>query len=354
MKNRLIWKLLAINLPVIGSVILVVWFAIDYLAADYFAVLMEKYHIAPTESHQMFVEAIHRYLIQASLIALGLAAVLSFFLTRAVLHPLSRIAEVTERVASGDYTARTGISSGDEVGQLGKAFDQMADSLEEIEQLRKTMIVDIAHELRTPLTSIRGYLEGLSDGVIPASKKTFEMLEQEILRLVRLINDLQQLTRADAAGAYLHREKVHLPELVGQILELYRHDFRNREISINTRFDEAVTYVQADRDKLMQALRNLIQNAWQYTPPGGDVEISAENVADGIMLAFANTGAGIAEGDLPFIFERFYRTDKSRSRESGGAGLGLAIVKGLIEAHGGRVGAASTEGKTRIWLTLPA
>ncbi|MDA0999353.1 MAG: ATP-binding protein [bacterium] len=354
MKNRLLWKLLGINIPVIATVILVVWLAIDILAANYFSELMEKYHIAPVESHGMFVESIRRYLIQGSVIALGLSVVLSYFLTRAVLRPLLRISEITERLASGNYSARTGIATDDEIGRLGRAFDQMADNLEKIEHLRKTMIVDIAHELRTPLTNIRGYLEGLSDGVVSPSRETFEMLEQEILRLVRLVNDLQQLTRADAAGAFLNREEVHLPELVDQVLDLYRFDFQSRNISVGKKFSDEARCVKADRDKLMQALSNLIQNASKYTPIGGAIEISADVVADGIMLAFANTGGGIAEEELPFIFERFYRADKSRSRESGGAGLGLAIVKSLIEAHGGSVGAACDRDKIRIWLTLPA
>ncbi len=354
MRNSLLWKLLAINLPVIGTVILVVWLAIDFLAADYFAVLMSKYHISPTSSHQMFVEAIRSYLIKASLIALGLAALLSFVLTRAVLRPLRRIGDAAGRVAAGDYSARTEIASGDEVGQLGRAFDQMADSLEKIEQLRKAMIVDIAHELRTPLTNVRGYLEGMADGVVPPSKETFALLEGEILRLVRLIGDLNQLTRAEAAGAFLRREEVDLAEIIGQVMELYRRDFESRGIDTHTHIDEGATRVMADRDKLMQALRNLVQNAWQYTAPGGSVEISAAPAEGGVMLAVANTGAEIAEGDIPLIFERFYRADKSRSRESGGAGIGLAIVKSLIEAHGGRVGADSEAGQTRVWITLPA
>ena len=354
MKNSLLWRLVAINVPVIGVVILVVWLAIDILAADYFSVLMDKYNVSPTESHQMFIGAIRRYLIEASLVAMGLAVALSFFLTRAVLRPLQRIGEVTRRVAEGDYSERTGIETKDQIGQLARSFDRMADSLEKIERLRKTMIVDIAHELRTPLTNVRGYLEGLADGVIPPSKPTLDMLQEEILRLVRLVNDLQQLTKAEAAQAYLQREEVNLLELVAKVLEFYRHDIERRRIAVETDFPKEVSRAVADRDKLLQAVSNLVQNAWQYTPEGGSVRISAESVPEGIMLSFANTGEGIDEEDLPLIFERFYRTEKSRSRDSGGAGLGLAIVKGLIEAHGGRVGAASADDQTRIWFTLPA
>ncbi len=354
MKNSLLWRLVAINIPVIGVVILVVWLAIDILAADYFSVLMDKYHVSPTESHQMFIGAIRRYLIQASLVAIALAVALSFFLTRAVLRPLQRIGEVTRRVAEGDYSARTGVNTKDQIGQLARSFDQMADSLEQIEQLRKTMIVDMAHELRTPLTNVRGYLEGLADGVIPPSKPTLDMLQKEILRLVRLVNDLQRLTKAEAAGAYLHREEVDLAGLVNQVLEIYRHDIERRKIIVETDFPDGAGRAVADRDKLLQAVSNLVQNACQYTPEGGRVRIVAAGDARGCTLTFANTGDPIDKKDLPLIFERFYRAEKSRSRDSGGAGIGLAIVKSLIEAHGGRVGAASAGGETRIWFTLPA
>lgn len=354
MRNSLLWRLVAINIPVIGVVILVVWLAIDILAADYFSVLMDKYNVSPTESHQMFIGAIRRYLIQASVVAMCVAVALSYFLTRAVLRPLQRIGEMTRRVAEGDYSARTGVETRDQIGQLARSFDQMADSLEQIEQLRKTMIVDMAHELRTPLTNVRGYLEGLADGVIPPTKPTLDMLQSEILRLVRLVNDLQQLTKAEAAEAYLQREEVDLAELVNQVLEIYRHDIERRRIAVVTDIPDGAGRVTADRDKILQAVSNLIQNACQYTPEGGSLRISSGEGAEGVTLSFANTGDPIDEKDLPLIFERFYRAEKSRSRDSGGAGFGLAIVKGLIEAHGGKVGATSAGDQTRIWFTLPA
>jgi signal transduction histidine kinase len=354
MKSRLLWKLLAINAATIGVVFLVVWLAVDFLAADYFSVLMERYHIDPAESHQMFLDAIHRYLIQVSVAALALAVLLSFLLTRKVLRPLSDMAAISRRIAAGDYSDRVEAGSRDEVGHLAQAFNQMADGLERVERLRRSMVVDMAHELRTPLTNIRGYLEALADGVVPPSKETFEMLQQEILRLVRLAEDLNQLTKADAARAYLEREALSLPDLTGQVLELYRYQFEARGIKVTADYAEGSEGVTGDRDKLLQVLRNLIQNACQYTPEGGALSISTKRVAEGIKATFANTGPGIAESDLRLIFERFYRAEKSRSRDSGGAGIGLAIVKELVEAHGGQVGAESAEGQVRIWFTLPA
>ena len=353
-KGGLRWKLLAMNVPIILAVILVVWLVIDYLAADYFTTLMEEYKIDPADTHQMFLDAVHRYLIQASIVALVLAIGLSFLFTRRALRPLSEMAEVTRRLSAGDYTARVQVQTNDEVGQLGHAVNHMADSLEGVEELRKKMVGDIAHELRTPLTNVRGYLEGLSDGVVKPSEETFEMLQQEILRLVRLVEDLHQLTKAEAGSAFLRREEMDLARLVDQVLDLDRARFEQKGIDVTVDIPADAVRVTGDRDKLLQVLRNLTQNAWQYTPEGGSLGITAAPEQGGVTLTFTNTGPGINGEDLPFIFERFYRAEKSRSRDSGGAGIGLSIVKELVEAHGGSVGAASADNETRFWLTLPA
>jgi len=168
MRHRLLWKLLLGNIvPVIAVIVLLVWFAIDQLAADYFAVLMKQYHIDPADSHRMFLTAIHRYLIWASVAALALAFLLNYLLTRRVLRPLFQMTAITRQVAKGNYSERVAVVTSDEIGQLAQSFNQMADSLEKIEQLRKNMVADIAHELRTPLTNLRGCLEAMSDGVIP-------------------------------------------------------------------------------------------------------------------------------------------------------------------------------------------
>ena len=354
MKSRLLWKLLAVNLPVIVLVILVVWLSIDFLAADYFAALMRKYNISPKEIHQVFLDAVHRYIINASLLAMIMAVTLSFILTRRVLRPLYAMSEVSRKVSLGDFTARAEVSSKDEVGQFGVMFNQMADNLEKIENLRKTMLVDIAHELRTPLTTVRGYLEGLADGVIPPSKEMFSMLKEEILRLVRLAQDLQQLTRAEAAKIYLRREEIALPNLVERVIELYRHDFEAKSIRVDLDFGGNVPAVQADRDKIVQVLGNIVQNACRYTPGHGEFRVRTKKHKDGVKLIFSNTCKDFQKEDVGLIFERFYRADKSRSRESGGAGIGLSIVKALVEAHGGEVGASYDEGVIHVWFSLTA
>ena len=355
MKVRLHWKLMLVTtVPVIAVITGIIWLAFDQLAADYFMVLMDKYMVSPTDTHRAFLTAVHRYLLWASLVALCLAFLLSYLLTRRVLRPLVQISEASRQIAAGNFSNRVEAVQGDEIGDLGQAFNRMSDSLERLEQLRKSMVSDVAHELRTPLTNLRGYLEGLSDGVIPPDKATFEMLQQENLRLVNLVEDLGQLARADAARAFLDRRPVDLNGCISEMLNLYRMQIDEKPIRLTTRLTGERSTVPADRDKLLQAVRNLIDNSLKYTPAGGTVSITSARTPGGMRVDFVNDGPGIPAAELPYVFERFFRAEYSRSRDAGGAGIGLAIVKQLIEAHGGQVGAASVAGETRIWFELPA
>ncbi len=353
-KDRLLWKLLLINVvPVIAIIILVIWLAIDQLAAGYFMALMKKYEIEPTAIHRMFLSSIHYYLIWASLAALFLAFILSYLLTRKVLKPLSQMSAVSRDIAAGDFTVRVDIESSDEVGQLGKSFNSMADSLEHIEQLRKNMVADVAHELRTPLTNLRGYLEAVNDQVIAPSTDTLKLLEKETMRLVKLVDNLQQLSRAEAARLYLKRENLIISDQIEDLLPLYRPALEEKHIKVAKNFPEDAAVVHADRDKFLQAVRNLLDNSVKYTLVNGDISISSRRDGRRTEVRFCNSGPVIPQADLPYIFERFFRIDRSRSRDVGGAGIGLAITKELIEAHGGRVGAESADGRTCIWFSLP-
>ncbi len=353
MRQRLLWKLLIGHIvPVFGGIAYMVWREIHRAAAAYYEAIGSSPG-ASLEAHHRFLDAIRYDLIWGAVATLALTLLVMYLVTRWVLRPLFQITAITRKVADGNYSERVNVVSRYEVGRLADAFNHMADNLEKIERLRKNMVADIAHELRTPLTNLRGYLEGLSDAVIPPSRETFRMLEQEVLRLVHLVEDLQQLARADAARAFLDRQELSLHELLGQILELYRPNFQEKEIRVQWRLEPGSELVTADRDKLLQAIRNLADNAWKYTPRQGRVKVSTLRGEGCITTTFANSGAGIAEKDLPFLFERFFRADRSRSRDAGGAGIGLAIVKELIEAHGGKVGAESDQQETRIWFALP-
>jgi two-component system, OmpR family, sensor histidine kinase BaeS len=351
-RKSLLWKLIGINILIIGFVIIIVWLSVDYLAANYFVTLMKQYSISPVASHEMFLHSVHRYLIWATLAALVLALTCSFLMMRRVLGPLTQMSNITRKIAAGDYSSRVPIRSQDEVGKLGTAFNRMADSLQAIENLRKTLIIDVAHELRTPLTNIQGYLEALLDGVVPPSEENFRLLHEETLRLVDLVESILRLARADAARADLRKTKIDVVDLIHQVLETFRPQLYAKQLKVDLRVDRD-SLLYADPQKLSQVLGNLLQNAVQYTQPGGTVRISTELAQGETKVVFANSGGDLSDKDLPFIFERFYRGEKSRSRAHGGAGIGLAIVKELIEAHDGRVGADISDNQTAIWFSLP-
>ncbi|MEJ7668588.1 MAG: ATP-binding protein [Casimicrobiaceae bacterium] len=353
--SRLSTKLLGAVALVIVVATFIVWVAIDFFALEYFADLLDKYKVPKkNEVLKMFLEAAHRGLIWASLGALILGLALSVLLIRMILGPLYQMIGITGKIAHGDYTPRIRITSRDEIGELGAAFNAMTDNLQRIEQLRKKMVIDVAHELRGPLTNIRGYLEALSNGVLPATSKIVEALHEETLRLGNLSDDLMRLSVADAARLTLRREPIDLRQLLAHSLNLFQTQFADKAITVETQFSEARDPVDADSEKLAQVAQNLLDNAWRYTPREGHVRVSVARAPKAVKMVVANTGEAISGEDLSLIFERFYRIDKSRSREHGGAGIGLAIVKELIEAHGGQVGAESAAGENRIWFTLPA
>ncbi len=353
-QGRLLYKLLAINVPMLAAVVLIVWAAIDYMAADYFAALIAEYGVSPDKTHEMFLDAVHRYLAWAAIIGLIAALALSYMLTRRMLSPLSEMAEVSRRIAGGDYEARVRIVTTDEIAHVAESFNHMAESLEKIEKLRKTMVADAAHELRTPLTNMRGYLEGLQDGVIAPTHKTFEMLHSEVLRLVKLAESLLELAKADAVDAgQVNAERTCLTDVLDDSLELLSARLRQRELRVTLRLAKDAGFVLVNPDHLRQVLRNLLDNAIQYARNPSAVTIRTERDNGHVKCSVSNEGPEISQKDMQHVFERFYRTDKSRSRHHGGAGIGLAIVKELVEAQGGNVGVTSENCRTTFWFTLP-
>lgn len=353
MKRYLILKLLAVNLVVIGFVMILVWIAIDTLAAGYFVTLMEKYNISPKPAHAMFVDAIHRYLLWTSLAAVILSVILSYLMMRRVLAPLTRMNAITREIAAGNFALRVPANTEDEVGQLARAFNRMSESLDKIENLRHKLMIDVAHELRTPLTNIRGYLEALNDGVLPPSSKTFSMLQDETLRIVQLVEDVLQLAKADVAHDNLKFENVDVGEMMHDIRHAYRPACDERSIQIQMDMPSEPVVVSADLNRIARVFRNLTDNAVRYTPRGGEVMVRVEPGPETIRISYKNPAEGLKAEDLPYLFERFYRGEKSRSRQHGGAGIGLAIVKELIEAHQGTVEAELQDGHLYICVELP-
>ena len=336
------------------AAMLIVAAAIQLLAAEYFMTLVEKFHIDPQEAHSMFLEAVHRYLFGAALLACLLAFGLSIWLTRRILTPLRSMQESAAIVARGDYSVRVQAQSHDEIGELAIAFNRMADSLLQAEASRKQMVADVAHELRSPLTNFRGYLEGLIEGVIPPSPDVFESLHEETLRLVDLVEDVLQLARVDAGEMKLRREELDLAMLIEQTIELFRLRSSSRGMSVSFQPSEDLKPVIADSDRIVQVLTNLMENAWRYGVTGTEVTIATQQHRDAARVIVANDAEPMRDQEVAHVFDRFFRIEKSRSREYGGAGIGLAIVKDLIEAHGGTVGSRLVAGRFEVWFELPA
>jgi signal transduction histidine kinase len=220
----------------------------------------------------------------------------------------------------------------------------MADSLERIERLRRNMVTDIAHELRTPLSSIQGYMEGLRDTVIEPTSPLFESLHDETLLLGRLVNDLQDLALAEAGQLRLNRRHMALQDIIARAVHAMRPRANDKAITLIMDVPSEPVSIYADENRVDQMLRNLLKNAIAYTPEGGAVTVSIVNDHDFVTVSIADTGPGIEAKHLPYLFERFYRADPSRTRATGGSGLGLAIVKQLAEAHGGSVWVDSSFG----------
>ncbi|HYU83406.1 MAG TPA: ATP-binding protein [Kribbellaceae bacterium] len=296
-------------------------------------------------------------LLRTGATALGvllIAALVTVVAGRRLVRPIQALTGAAQRMAAGDRAARVPVSGNDEVSRLGHAFNAMAHSIERNEQQRRVMVSDVAHELRTPLSNIRGYLEAGEDGVVPLDHKLVGSLLEETALLERLVSDLQELALADAGMLRLHPEELDVAELAAQTVAAHRTAADAGGAALELAAGEPAVAV-VDPARIRQALGNLVANAVKFTPAGGVVRVSVVPRPAGVEIAVSDTGPGIGEEHLPYVFDRFYRADPSRSRATGGSGLGLAITKHLVEAHGGRVTVSSTAGKGSTFvITLPA
>jgi signal transduction histidine kinase len=297
----------------------------------------------------------------ASLAATIMAVITSLFVSRQVVAPVQAMMAASQRIAEGNYAERVqvpgDINKGeqDELGQLALHFNQMAARLEQTENMRRQLIGDVTHELRTPLTTIKGSMEGLIDGVLPANDETYTQIYHEADRLQRLVNDLQELSRVEARAYELHLSRTSLAEVVQATVARLDRQFEEKGVAISTQVPADLPAIQMDSDRIGQVLLNLVGNALQYTPSGGGVRIQAVHIPGEVRVSVMDSGIGIPPEHLPHLFTRFYRVDKSRARSHGGSGIGLTIAKHLVEAHGGRIWAESQgagKGST-FTFTLP-
>ncbi|MDP2728637.1 MAG: ATP-binding protein, partial [Dehalococcoidia bacterium] len=305
-------------------------------------------------SEQAYLSGLNNSLWLGGLGAALVALVLAVFSARRISWPLRRLAEASSRIARGDLTQRVEVSSRDEVGQLAASFNSMAEALARNEETRRHLMTDIAHELRTPLTVLQGNFEGMLDGVVPLDKETVSTLHQETQLLSRLVSDLQELSLAEAGQLQLYRSPTDMNALCHQALDKMTPQAQSKGISLEIVASDGLPLVEADADRVSQVLANLLSNALRHTPAGGKVTLTLQELQEGtetlLRVSIADTGSGISPEDLPHVFDRFYRADRSRSRSTGGTGLGLAIVKQLVEAHGGRVRAESQPGYGATFL----
>ncbi len=309
-----------------------------------------------SQLYQDFRASFNEALLYAALAATAVAILLSLYLSRSVVAPVQAMSLASQRIADGRYDERVDAQGADELAQLAMHFNRMAQKLSQVEAMRRQLIGDVSHELRTPLTAIKGSMEGLMDGVLPANEATFQQIHAEADRLNHLVDDLQELSRVEARAYELDLRPLDVSSLMQTVTRRLATQFEAKRISLDVDLAPSLPPILADEGRIVQVLTNLAGNARQYTPENGRVEISVKQIGKEVQFSVRDTGIGIPPEHLQHIFDRFYRVDKSRTRNSGGgSGIGLTISRALVEAHGGRIRAESAgEGQGSTFLfTLP-
>ncbi|MBU2603058.1 MAG: HAMP domain-containing histidine kinase [Actinobacteria bacterium] len=363
---KLRWKLFLAFLAVIAVVIAVV------------AVLVRRVSVGAVSSHmdgmmtgggmmggmmtdleQAVSVGVTEALLVGALAGLVVAAVVSYVVSGYFIRTIGVMAGAARRIADGEYGQRVSHSADDEIGEFADAFNEMAAQLDDTERVRRELLATISHELRTPLTSIQGYMEGLMDGVVPEEPETYQLVHREAARLSRLVADLERVSRVEAGAERIVLEVVNVAKILTEVADRLRPQFEQKPLALAIEVAGGTPPVLADDDKLVQSLMNVAVNAFKFTPPGGRVVFRGSTVQPGsltcppiperavralaasgtpmVLLQVQDDGIGIPEEDLPHVFERFYRVDKSRSSAGGGLGIGLAVTRGLIEQMGGVV-----------------
>ena len=299
-----------------------------------------------------FLDRVNRGLILAALGATAAAVLIGIVIANRLTRPVREMTSATHAVAEGHLGQQVPVRSNDELGELAASFNQMSADLARARDQRRQMTADIAHDLRTPLSVILGHAEALRDGVIAPSHAELDLIHDEATRLNRLVDDLRTLSLAEAGELTMTRRKVNPRTLLDRAAAAQAPRAQQQKVSLHTDIAPNVPEVEVDPDRMTQVLGNLLDNALRYTPAGGSITLSAvvNPAARGVRLSVRDTGPGIAPDDLPHVFDRFYRADKSRQRDRGGSGLGLAIAKSIVESHGGRIGVESTPGESTTFI----
>ena len=285
-------------------------------------------------------------ILMAQIIAWMVAFIISIIITRQITKPIKKMRNAAKSIASGNFNERIPITSTDEIGELAQTFNSMTQSLSELEDMRTSFLSDISHELRTPMTIISGFVEGILDGTIPEEeqKKYLDIVLSEAKRLSRLVRDLLEATRLDQGKIKINKTNFDINRLVTETVVAYEQSLTDKKINVNLNLEESC-FVYADHDSIKRVMINLIDNAIKFTPEGGNVCVKTEREDRKVKVSVQNSGEGISKTDLRHIWERFYKSDKSRGIDKKGVGLGLHIVKTIISQHGGTILAESQEGE---------
>ena len=302
-----------------------------------------------------FAEAVRRSLTLAGLIACAVGVLLVLLLSRRVLGSIGNLTAAARALGRGDLSSRAAVKGNDEIAELGQAFNDMADALEESERQRRNMVSDVAHELRTPLANIQGHIEAMQDGLLEPDAATLETVHRQALYLNRLVSDLRLLAETEADELRLVMEPESLGDIVAGVGDSFRPRAEAASVHLTVEAQDGLPTLRLDRIRIEQVVGNLVDNAIRHTPPGGAVTLAVFPHGDGVRVEVADTGPGIPADALPHVFDRLYRVDPSRDRATGGTGLGLTIARQLVESHGGTMWAESEVGVgSRFGFDLPA
>jgi heavy metal sensor kinase len=283
-----------------------------------------------------FLNSLNVILAGSGIFSLVLAAAAGWLLARRLSDPIRKTAGIAKQMSRGDYDARMEEKTNtSELDELMRSVNQLALSLNKQEKLRKQLTADVAHELRTPLTNVATHIEAMLEGVWEPTRERLTSCHEEIRRIGRLVRDMEDLAKVESDNFKLDKTQVDLRELAEKTLRHFEADVAARKLNVSV--EGHCPDVWADRNRLQQVLTNLFSNAVKYTPPNGAFRVVLSDTDSSVLLVVEDNGIGISESELPFVFERFYRADKSRSRSSGGSGIGLAVVKSIVTAHGGKV-----------------
>jgi two-component system sensor histidine kinase BaeS len=303
----------------------------------------------------LFLRRVNQVLLVGAIGAAVVALLLGIILARTLSRPIRELTAATRAVALGDIEQEVPVRSQDELGELAASFNQMSADLTKARELRRQMTADIAHDLRTPLSIILGHSEALSEGVLPPSSETYQVLHEEAKRLNRMVEELRTLSLAEAGELDLTLRPVSAEDLLARTVAAYRPQAEKRGVELVLDAGQNLPNLEVDPDRIAQVLDNLMSNALRFTPEGGQVRLSAKSDRGLVQLIIEDDGPGLPAEEVPYIFTRFYRGDKARPSQEGSSGLGLAIARSIVEAHGGRISASSELGQgVRVVVELPA